>query len=887
MYIGDGYAFEELGNPVLENIEALSNLSVLNGGLRILNNDSLISLVGLEALDTIPEEVYIKYNYSLESFNGLNNLTYIGGELGIAGFMGSLEAFGNLTFTRGLEIYGLPNIENFIGFENLETVEGDLIILANDGLTSAVGFDNLISIDGMLEIGRLYYLEHFDGFPKLETIENEFLFYNNFHVKTLNGFDSLKTIGGDFNLERLDSLDLLPNFDKLRYINGNFEIKRCFGLDTISGFNSLDTINGNLEFYYMPYLQKISGFNILKFVEGELSVSLSHDIKEITDFTSLNTINNGLRLVDIDSLSNFGAFSSLNKVNNGFTIQQLKNIENLNNFQSLEHIIGPLTIYGNDSLIDINGLENINGEEIGTLYIANNQSLSNCNIFPFCERLFISASDVYVVNNDTLCNSVQNLNDSCYIGPCLEDGISFTSQAEIDSFKVDHPFCTVISGDVLIEGADIINLDSLVFISSIMGNLLIGNELGNDILNDISGLSNLLYIDGNLQINNNGDLDSLIGLESLTTINGSLILHGNTSLNSISTLENIEASSISTITISNNPLLANCYLQNFCDYLSDGGTITVSDNDVGCNNQSDLEFDCGLFIPPIIFNSQDEIDAYPSICTNCAIVNNILIIEGQDITNLDSLYQITEVLGNVVIGDTIGNPNLISLSGLSNLSTIGGSLGIQNNGSLTNFAGLINSMNAMELSSLTEIGGDLKIAHNELLQNLLGLEDLEAIGGDLIIEDNISMTSLTGITNLDYQSIQNLYIFNNPELSTCQVQTVCSYIGEPTGITEIYNNNEDCNSADEIYGICSVGVEEKSSNFNISIYPNPAKDKLYITSSSNEKLNELRIYNQVGVQVYYSSAFTSPLDISSLLPGVYIVQIMTDKEVMSNKLVIE
>ena len=244
---------------------------------------------------------------------------------------------------------------------------------------------------------------------------------------------------------------------------------------------------------------------------------------------------------------------------------------------------------------------------------------------------------------------------------------------------------------------------------------------------------------------------------------------------------------------------------------------------------------------------------------------------------------IVQVNGNVIIGDTIGNPILTSLSGLSNLISIGGSLSVQNNAALTNFAGLINSMNAMELSSLTEIGGDLKIAHNESLQNLLGLEDLEAIGGDLIIEDNISMTSLAGISSLDYQSIQNLYIFNNPELSTCQVQTICSYIGDPTGLTEIYNNNEDCNSANEVYSICSVGMNEQDRSNEVQIYPNPAENILYI--KSDLAIDEIRIFNLQGQLKFVENKNT--VDVTSLLKGVYFIEFTIKGKAIRKKLVIQ
>jgi len=51
--------------------------------------------------------------------------------------------------------------------------------------------------------------------------------------------------------------------------------------------------------------------------------------------------------------------------------------------------------------------------------------------------------------------------------PCLPEGITFSTQEQIDSFQSDYPNCTEIEGGVVIEGIDITNLDGLEVITSI------------------------------------------------------------------------------------------------------------------------------------------------------------------------------------------------------------------------------------------------------------------------------------------------------------------------------------------------------------------------------------------------------------------------------------
>ena len=67
-----------------------------------------------------------------------------------------------------------------------------------------------------------------------------------------------------------------------------------------------------------------------------------------------------------------------------------------------------------------------------------------------------------------------------------------------------------------------------------------------------------------------------------------------------------------------------------------------------------------------ILNTQAEVDAFPQ---DCGAAGSLLIQNGFDITNLNSLSNLTSVVGNV---DIDGNNALINLDGLSNLASWGG-----------------------------------------------------------------------------------------------------------------------------------------------------------------------------------------------------------------------
>jgi hypothetical protein len=68
-------------------------------------------------------------------------------------------------------------------------------------------------------------------------------------------------------------------------------------------------------------------------------------------------------------------------------------------------------------------------------------------------------------------------------------------------------------------------------------------------------------------------------------------------------------------------------------------------------------------------------------------------------------------------------------------------------------------------------------------------------------------------------------------------------------------------------------LEEYANRF--EIYPNPAENNLYI--STDENVNQINIYNIVGVLVYSEQDFNNNIDLSNFNSGVYFIKISTDK----------
>ncbi len=112
---------------------------------------------------------------------------------------------------------------------------------------------------------------------------------------------------------------------------------------------------------------------------------------------------------------------------------------------------------------------------------------------------------------------------------------------------------------------------------------------------------------------------------------------------------------------------------------------------------------------------------------------------------------------------------------------------------------LLTSLTGLE--NLTSIEGNLSIgvesfwvSGNHSLTSLTGLTNLVSIGGNLGISDNIVLPSLSGLDNIEARSINCITITNNNSLSTCEVQSVCDYLANPSAEVSIQENAPGCNS---------------------------------------------------------------------------------------------
>ena len=110
-----------------------------------------------------------------------------------------------------------------------------------------------------------------------------------------------------------------------------------------------------------------------------------------------------------------------------------------------------------------------------------------------------------------------------------------------------------------------------------------------------------------------------------------------------------------------------------------------------------------------------------------------------------------------------------------------------------------------------------------------------------------------------------------------------------------YEYNEECLYSDfsfnesiyDCYTPLYTGLEENETQNNILLYPNPAKERLYINTSI--PIKQMTICNLLGQEIQKNNNLetTSSIDISGLKEGVYFVKIYTEKAVYATKIIVE
>jgi len=686
------YTDDQTGNFFLDYMIGDST-----NGINFRRSNNHLIIVG-DATGCLPEGITFTTQDEIDNFPvNYPNCTEIAGNVKISGYINNLTGLGGLTSIGGnLKIESTGVLINLSGLTNLKTIGGSLSVTGNSTLTSLSGLNKITSIGRDLWIEANENLNSITMPEGLGTVGDNLAIIENDALTSLNGLENVTSLGGCLRIEGNGSITNLSGLDYLTSIASGIIIKENDSLTSLSAL-------------------------------GNLSSSLAWDLTIVNNY----------------SLANLSGLGNLTSIGGSLTISGNASLTGLTDFKYLASIDGDVSIFGhwftsggNPSLLNLSGLDHLISIG-GTLRIEGNESL----------------------------NSLTGLENLISIGG---DGI------------IGYGYKGISSGYYSMGNPSLIHMTGLDNLTSIGGSLEIHC---NDSLTTLNGLENLSSVGKDLKIGivvdprnggpyylGNPSLVDITALSNLISIGGDIDVLGNDVLPSLSGIDNIDPGTITNLDINHNDSLSTCEVQSICDYLTaPNGVATIHSNAPGCNNPPEIAQACGntmscLTQGTYYFFYQTEIDNFPINYPGCTELETDVLISGNDITNLLGLSGITSIDGNLQINN---NPNLIDLSGLDNVESISGDISIYSNYSLISLTGL-ESMTSIEgsldigygpegnstlaslsgLDNVTSIGGDLWIRRCGELVNLSGLENLMTIGGRLNIYDNQYLASLNGLNNL-------------------------------------------------------------------------------------------------------------------------------------------
>lgn len=296
----------------------------------------------------------------------------------------------------------------------------------------------------------------------------------------------------------------------------------------------------------------------------------------------------------------------------------------------------------------------------------------------------------------------------------------------------------------------------------------------------------------------------------------------------------------------------------------------------------------------LTFINQEGVNTFRQAYPGCTIIEGDVYISGS-IDNIDSLWPIQSIGGSLTINN---NTSLTSINGLNNLENVGGYIRIQHNEKLASLKGLeklqklpgdffyisnnpeitslvplsgIDSImgifqiyemphliNLKGLDSLKYVGNDFKLFKMERLSSLIGIEKLKQIQGSFSIYQNDSLSDLSSL-NDELRLENQMFIYENPMLELCSTPFLCSLaINFPEKLL-VQQNGSNCSNIETLRELCLLNNEEITSTS--SFFPNPFHQALYTHDKKDRiiQIFDLSCKFMAKLPVVGGSIDTSPL----------------------------
>ena len=243
------------------------------------------------------------------------------------------------------------------------------------------------------------------------------------------------------------------------------------------------------------------------------------------------------------------------------------------------------------------------------------------------------------------------------------------------------------------------------------------------------------------------------------------------------------------------------------------------------------------------------------------------------------------------LDDYVPTANIINITGLS-ISNKGISdlTGIEDFTALDNLLCWNNNLTTIDLSQNLALQG-LKINGNQLTSldvsnntALISLKCYNNLISTLDLSNNPNLDEVrcenNQLTELDVQNgnngiITNFIASSNSNLNCINVDNKTFSETNWTNIDAHTSFSENCSA--------NLSTSEFNLNTSITLYPNPVKDRLNV--SSEKPIDSIIVYNTLGV-IVAKTATTNQIELSHLKSGIYLVKIETNNQHIVKKIIV-
>ncbi|MEM8907883.1 MAG: leucine-rich repeat protein, partial [Bacteroidota bacterium] len=565
---------------ILNDFQGLDNLTQVGGDLKIR---FARVIPHMNALQTVGKDLDIQSTI-VSSLDHFNTLTTIGGTLLIADYLDTLKGFDSLVDVQSFPLAGFDDIQFWGGFGSLQAYNGDFVLGGKSELDSINAFKALQTVYGDFVIENNHQLRNLSNFVQLKTVNGFFRITHNDQLQHISGFDALEDIivstsdagPAAFEITYHDQLKTIRSFNGMEHLDGEIRVDNNLKLDSIIGFNGLKTV----EFYYNPGIFQFSnfkyldGFNNVDTIRSNWIIS-GYDIQVLHGFQNLKHVDgyiNVLACLELRELTGFNQLETLERFSI-FSCPKLKQYDGLHALRST-HL---LSFQHCDSLELLNGMEQL--DSVGLLAMRNLPRLTSLPLFEevdTIETLFIERLDS--MKNFTTLPNVKKIRD-LYIweNGQLNAVNGFDQLAHLDNFEVEFNW----------------RLKSLPPFPNLQGQLSTLELLYNPALPEFSGFNQLQEID-HWKVKFNDSLQLISGFNALELITGDMEFSQNTRLTQINGFHQLDDIN-GTVRLFSHPDLSLCSVPFLCKHVANGGLIQFFENGTGCNSAIEIAQACDQF----------------------------------------------------------------------------------------------------------------------------------------------------------------------------------------------------------------------------------------------------------------------------------------------------